>query len=100
MEKVEVEFEEGLIVVKPEGEIAHRTYPEFEDNLENKVEEGIKVQFDMKKVTFFSSLGVVFLLKMKEMVESKGGKFEIFRLKSNLKSSLKKMSLEKFLNVK
>lgn len=99
MEKYSIVKEKDMFVVQPEGDIACRSYSEFEKNLTDNFELGVKAVFNMEKVDFIDSQGVVFLLRMQELVEANGGCFSIYNLKHNVEKVLRRLQLEKILNV-
>lgn len=99
MEKSTILKEKDMFVVQPEGEIACRSYPEFEKILEGSLELGLKAVFNMEKVDFIDSQGVVFLLRMRDLIDANGGCFSIYNLKYNVENVLRRLQLEKILHV-
>lgn len=99
MDKYSIMKEKDLFIVQPEGDIACRSYPEFEKKLVGNLKLGGKAVFNMEKVDFIDSQGVVFLIRMRELVEANGGCFSIYNLKHNVEKVLRRLQLEKVLNV-
>ena len=69
-----------IVTVGLEGELTSRCYPAFEEKLKDDCEKGKKIVFIMDNVDFIDSIGVVFLLRMRELVEA-GGPFSISQRK-------------------
>ncbi len=88
-----------IITVGLEGELTSRCYPAFEEKLKNECKNGKKIIFIMDEVDFIDSIGVVFLLRMRELVEGNGGFFAMYNLKSYVERVLRRLRLEKVLHV-
>jgi anti-anti-sigma factor len=91
--------QEDLIVVRPEGEIDSRSYPELENKLMEVMSPRHKVIFNMQNVDFMDSKGVVFMLRMREVVEINGSYFAIYNVSENVGKILRRLQIEKILNV-
>jgi len=101
MKNYEIFSGKDLIVAAIEGEIVSRAYPDIEkeivmnlNNIGNK-----KVVFNMEKVGFIDSSGIIFLLRLKSMISSGGGFMVIYNLQQNIEKSLVKLRLNKVLNL-
>jgi anti-anti-sigma regulatory factor len=53
----------------------------------------------MDNVDFIDSIGVVFLLRMRELIEGNGGFFAMYNLKEGVERVLRRLRLEKILHV-
>lgn len=99
MENYELKMESDMIVVAPEGEITSRSYPEFEEKLTVCADSSMNVLFDMQNVTFINSVGIVFLLRMREMAEREHAHFVMYGLSSNVERIVRRLQLIELLNV-
>ncbi|MFH1539222.1 MAG: STAS domain-containing protein [bacterium] len=82
MKKYSMLKENGLLVVFPEAEITSRDYPKFEKKLTRDMLFRKNVVFNLEKVDSVNSQGIVFLLRIKDLVEMNGGYFAIYNPKS------------------
>jgi anti-anti-sigma factor len=99
MEKYSILLEKDLLVVQPASDIVSRSYPGFEKRYVSNISEGAKVVFNMEKVNFVDSQGIVFLLRARELADFRGAQFSIYNLKGHISKALKRLQLEKLLNV-
>ena len=100
MNIIEYTMEEGVIVLIPDGSITSRSYPEIEKKIADNVPRGFKkVVADMGRVEFIDSAGLVFLLRLKKLIESAGGFLEILNPSYFIKKTLKTMHLDRFFNI-
>lgn len=99
MERHSILKGKDLLVVFLEGEIVSRSYPEFEKKLMGDMESRRNVLFNMEKVDFVASQGGAFLLRMRNLIDVNGGYFSIYNLNPNVERVLKRLQLEKVLNV-
>ncbi len=88
-----------IITVGLEGELTSRCYPRFEEKLKDECEQGNKIVFIMDGVEFIDSIGVVFLLRMRELVDGNGGFFAMYDLRADVERVLRRLRLEKVLHV-
>ena len=61
--------------------------------------DGAAVAFNMSDVDFIDSIGLVFLLRMREITETKGGSFAIYNLRPRVDRVLKRLNLSRILNI-
>jgi anti-anti-sigma factor len=68
------EKEPGVLAVDPVGEINTQTYAELQKKVDAAINSSTKaVIFDLKEVSYISSLGLSVLFKVKKTLEEKGG---------------------------
>ncbi len=99
METYKMSSESDFIIVKPEGEITSRSYPEFEQKLGRLLCEDAKLLFDMSAVTFINSVGIVFLLRIAGMAENSCAYFTMYNLAGNIERIMRRLQLQSVLNV-
>lgn len=74
----ELDEHEGVLVVRPAGEITIATAPAFEDQLRAALESGAtRVLADLRRVDFVDSIGLRALIKVAESFWSAGIEFAI-----------------------
>ena len=89
-----------MIVLLPEGEMVSRAYPETEKEVAEEMSAGrTKVMLNMERVGFIDSAGIIFLLRLKNIVASRGGCLIVYNGQRNVESTLIKSKLEKVLNI-
>jgi anti-anti-sigma factor len=101
MDKFETFNTKDMIIAAPEGEMVSRSYPEIENAIVGGLDgfEKMKVVFNMEKVGFIDSAGIIFLLRLKSMVASRGGSMVVYNLKQNIEKTLVKLRLDTVLNL-
>ena len=99
MENFRIVYREDQVVVGPEGELTRSSYPEFETSLRESLSGNVAVEFDMSKVDFVDSSGVVFMLRMRELLEGRNLDFVFSNLNDNAREMLLGLKLEKILRL-
>jgi len=87
------------IMVCPEGELGYDVCDEFGEIVTSCMSPGMRLLFNMRKVSFLDSAGVGLLLSMKKLAESWNGSFEIRNMSKRVKAPFDKLSLNEALNV-
>lgn len=78
----------SIYIISPEGMLDSDTYLEFEKNLEPILSKDLNMLvFDLKGLTYISSMGVSAVLKVKKSAEQRGARF----LMANLQPQIKKV---------
>jgi len=84
--KVTVEKKENGYIVYPVGALDTDTYRNFERIVTPLIDEAPeRIAVDMSKVGYVSSMGIGILIKVKKLVEEKGGIFAMTNLQSQIK---------------
>lgn len=85
-------------MVLPVGEMAYGACSELKDIISGHMGPGVILSFNMEKVSFVDSVGVGFLVQMKNLSEKRNGTFEMHRLQKNVKLVIDRLTLNEFLN--
>jgi anti-anti-sigma factor len=88
-----------MMILRPKGEITSRTYPEFEKEMTADICDGMKVMVNLEDVEFVDSQGLVFLLRFRQTADLNNSQFYLFNVNYNFEKVLKRLRLEKILNV-
>ena len=91
--------EDALITVLPKGELVWHVCNEIEDFISGRMGPGVRLSFNMRKVSFLDSAGVGFLLQMKNLADRWKGSFEMRHLPKRVKLMLERLALIEYLNV-
>lgn len=99
MDTYRMSAESDLVIVKPEGAIISRSYPEFEKKLKDALGPDTKLLFDMENVEIVNNVGIVFLLRIAEISNSINGYFTMYNLPANVERVVRRLQLQSVLNV-
>ena len=89
---------DGIIVI-PDMYIDCHTYPKIETKLSRLIRNETCVSINLRHVDYIDSAGVGFLLRVKNLTEMRGGRFELLHASSRLRRVFKKLQLIKILNI-
>ncbi|HOX28656.1 MAG TPA: STAS domain-containing protein [bacterium] len=99
MQTHEIAEEKDMFIISPVEEIVWKSYPQIENLLVRFVGGDKKILINMSRVNFIDSQGVVFLLRVRRLVEINGGYFAMYGLTENVDNVLTKLQLKRLLNV-
>ena len=84
--EIRAEEKENGYVVHPSGSIDTDTYGDFEKTVTPLIDKSPKrLAIDMSKVSYVSSMGIGILIKIKKIIEDKGGVFAMTNLQPQIK---------------
>jgi anti-anti-sigma factor len=100
VETFEFAIEEGVIVLLPDGDVTSRSYPDIECMVGENLSRGFNtIVAVMDRVDFIDSAGLVFLLRLKKMVETSGGILLLNNPSYFVQKRLKELYLDRIFNV-
>jgi len=99
MEKYTFFTQKDLVVILPYGDIKSRSYPKLERKIIRELKPNIKLIINMENIKFLDSHGIVFLLRVREIVQSYEGYFAIYNLSNHITTIIKRLQLENILNI-
>jgi anti-anti-sigma factor len=85
--------------IYPMGEIVSHSFLDIEQKIMKGELAEKKLAFNMEKVDFIDSQGIVFLLKVSRIVEKRNGKLVIYNMNHNVRRVLKRLQLDRILNI-
>ncbi len=102
MDRFEILSEKDIIVAVPEGDIVSRFYPDFENAIRVRMGSAgkVKLLLNLERVGFIDSSGIIFLIRLKNMVASENGHMVIYNPPFCFKRAIIKLRLEKLLNLR
>jgi len=88
-----------MLILKPQGEITMRAYPEFEKNLTQDITPGMKLIVNLEGVEFVDSQGIIFLLRLRQIAEINNVRFMMYNLNYQIDKVITRLRLDRILNV-
>ncbi len=79
------EKEEGVFLILPSGSIDTQTYSLLEEKVNPLLEQAKAIIFDMKEVSYISSMGLSAIFRIKKALEDKSGTIAIINLQPQVK---------------
>lgn len=91
--------QKDMLILKPQGEITMRAYPEFEKNLTQDITPGMKLIVNLEGVEFVDSQGIIFLLRLRQIAEINNVRFMMYNLNYQIDKVITRLRLDRILNV-
>ena len=90
---------DAAIMIAPSICIDYHTYPKLETKLSRLIRNETRVSFDLSNMDYIDSAGVGFLLRVRNLAEMRGGRFEILNTSLRLRRIFRKLQLISILNI-
>lgn len=94
MNSLKIQKQNNHLRINIKGELAYQMFWLFEPRMKNEIEPFMNVEIHLNEVNFIDSSGVGFLLRIKNVVERKGGTFFVVSPSFKIMRVLKNLLLD------
>ncbi len=87
------EKEKGVFLIAPKGEINTETYGEFEKQAGAVIERAAALVFDLKDMSYISSMGLGAFFRIKQAIEKKNGTIMLVNTQPHIQTVFETMKI-------